>query len=408
MITRPAVSPLIVATACATGLACSGQGERALPEPRPAVRDSAGVGLITEVIDPAPRLELVETPTIPLAIDEGYVAAAALSADGEFYLLEIDVSRRNRAAWLSVYDREGTLVREWDADAGACEFAFRSMSLARDTIAVYYHAHCPHKNVLLAFDTEGALLSESVELLTGSDNAWRVWSTRDGWRMQRLGPDGTSVTTLDVASGGTGDTLFRHSPKREEVLVEGPALTRRVARLFALRPGPDIDPVGRIYASDSDRYEIEVLSPAGELERLIRPIWAPRRLDEGVYADWDARQREIWSRYPDGEEVIPEILEAQRDLPNPDVVPPVGRLLLANRDGLGGFLVLRQDLDPRFFRSGDPPTFDVFGSGGRYEGRFTAPDGFWPLLFHGDEIVASVSSSDGTNHVARYGIVSGH
>lgn len=403
MVARAVVLRLTAAAACAMGFACSAQGRGGLPEARPVVRDSAGVSLITEVIDPAPRLDLAEVLSIVNPGDGRSVAAAALSADGELYVLDIDGSRRDRSAWITVYDDDGTRLREWDADAGACEFGFRSMSLARDTIAVYYHAHCPHKNVLLAFDPEGALLSESVELLTGSDNAWRVWSTGGGWRMQRLGPDGTSITTLDVASGAIGDTLFRHRSERDEVIVG----TRRVTRLFSLRPGPDIDPVGRIYASDSDRYEIEVFSAQGKLERLIRPVWEPRRIDEGVYAEWDERQREIWSPYPDGEEVIPKIIEALRDLPNPDIVPPVGPLLLANQDGRGGFLVLRQDLDPRLFRSGDPPTFDVFGAGGRYAGRFKAAGGFWPLLFRGDEVVAKVPSSDGASRLVRYRVVPG-
>lgn len=404
------------------GVACGGarSGESSAFDAGPAVRDSGGVEIVEERLDPDRRLTLVEGARI--GGDGGWspgaaaqtVSAVVQTPDGGLILLAVPSSvgpagaggRRDRLAFLRAFDRGGTLRAQWEVDAGReCDFNFRAMALTRDTLLLLYHSHCPHENVLLAFDPEeGELLARTSRSHAGEEGTpFRIWPATDGWRIEILRGDHSEIAALDPVTGRAGEPLFRYDFRGEARMDEG----RRVEPMFTVRPALGLDPTGRIYFSYQEAYQVALFAPDGRPERIVRPDWNRRPVTEELIEAWEARQRSLLEGRPEpeGTESLRRIISAQREMPTPDFVPPLGPLVWPDARGDGGFLVLRRDLDPNLFAPGDPPTFDAFGPSGRFRGRFQADPGFWPLLFLGDEIVAGSPDDGGDPSVLRYRLV---
>jgi len=163
--------------------------------------------------------------------------------------------------------------------------------------------------------------------------------------------------------------------------------------IFTQGPVWGVDGLGRVHLAETEAYVIETYSPDGSLIR---------RMENEVHRiPVTARDIDLWRESracpPGGspecsEERNREILQME----HPDSRPVVARI----RTYVGGHIaVLRADLDPNPFKTGDSSFYDFFDPTGGYLGRLESS--MIPTWFDGKTLIGIVRDTLGVEYVVR-------
>lgn len=308
---------------------CAGDPDEAPAGARaasPTVRDSAGIEIVSESIDPTRSFELVEELRIGSIDGPAHerffrIGGMAETSDGD--LLVLDSGNHEIRAFAG----DGSFLRSWGREGeGPGEFR-RPLSMVgvRDTVVVL------DDDRLHVFEPSGRHLSTARLRGDGPFQPMFLGTADDGWRLMAAGPlpEGAPrganwiLMRLDPGRGTTGDTIYA-SPAGRSHQVPGTSFTARPP--FAPRDLVVIGGAGRIHVTEEARYEIEVYAPDGRLERIVRPEWDRRFITDEMLERWAAWQEERMCAPEPGsprcEEYVSRAIPFALDLPRPDFVPP--------------------------------------------------------------------------------------
>ncbi len=174
-------------------------------------------------------------------------------------------------------------------------------------------------------------------------------------------------------------------------------------RLFESEPMWTLGPDGRLYHGVNSEYSLNVLSPDGELERIIRKDVERRPITENDAAEYRRIIEKLWR----DQGVPPQSMEMLKQaLSFADHYPAYANFL----PGPGGTLWV-QDLQTPDDIAGEGGTFDmqdmgsarweVFDERGRLLGTVQMPPRFTPLSIHGDAIYGVLRDDLDVQYPAR-------
>jgi hypothetical protein len=392
----------------AYGLAACGGAERERTAASPVVRDSAGIRIIEERLDPDRTLELVEELRIGAVDGADYeqffrINDMAVTPAGD--LLVLDGGNHQ----VRVFAPDGTFRHSWGSEGqGPGEFTFLgSMAVGRDTVVV------GDDRRVHVFDISGAHVSTTTThqdrgiTLTGFGISPTGWRVETAYAPVLVGDDEPNwkIADYDPVNGVVGEVVFERRVTDRTADVEGTRTSWTVRPPFSPRDQTVFGGSGQILVTRLARYEVHVLGPDGAVVQIVRPDWERRPVDDGLLSDWAASQEERFcaaeSPMIDCDEYVSEALPVALALPHPAFVPPVA-LVFAGTEPSDGFLVLRGDVATDLFAAANPRVFDVFDGDGRCRGRLTAPVSFWPYVFQGDTVTGTIRDDFDVSYVVRY------
>jgi hypothetical protein len=378
-------------------VACDSAG----PPPGVAVRDSAGVELVDNVVPAAPGSITVDS--VPVFDIGGSAGGANVEYIGPISAA-VGLSNGNLvvAGWaqteLRFFDSTGRWIRTIGRQgAGPGEFEGLGWigRTQHDTIITFE----PTNRRLQVFDSAGRFHRLSRLTQFGEHGfPWYEGIFGDGSLLFRSAlPDPIANTDRTIRNRAT---LLRYQPALDQAdslasylltpslrHPKNPQWTYGTA-LFA--PGVAVAAFGdQVALSPGDRFQIAVIDRAGRPRRLIRRGWTP------VPVSTDEIRAAAAKR---AEDAPPDIREAVRTglitISDANVRPAVAALRVS---GDGRLWVEHGGQDPA-----RPRVFSVFDSTGRWLSEAIVPGGLTVLEFGSDYLLASARDDDGFYHLQRY------
>ena len=326
--------------------ACS-EGRTAEAEPG-ITRDSAGIAIIenrTPVWTESTAWRIADSPSLDMGSATGDPDHEFYQIRGVIRLSDGTIVVANGRSELRYYDADGTLrARAGRKGSGPGEFTFLAglsrlvgdSVLASDMMqrrAIIFGPDGHHVRDFATADPgtinmrsllgqldDGTYIAQATNMRTGSELMDRP-----------VGPYRDSMLVLHVETSGTVvDTLG---------LFPGPRMNRRMVN-FMGRKLPMPTPVAfssathvaaagdRLYIGVSDTYEIDVYSPAGRLERLIRRRYAPRLVTDADVEATRARMREAMASANQNNPIAKQMAESYANMEAADTMPAYSRFLV--------------------------------------------------------------------------------
>ena len=160
-----------------------------------------------------------------------------------------------------------------------------------------------------------------------------------------------------------------------------------VSPLFHQRPQYVLDGRGRVHVVETTEYDIDVYGPDGSLERRVRNRGERVRVTEADVDAYTESRTERCRTRPNSECTLSlqESLPATLAMPRPEYRAVVEQLYVS---AAGDLLVLRADIDPNPWESGDDKVYDLFAPDGRLRGRFVRPGTFRVVGLDSERIIA--------------------
>ena len=411
--------PTILLRTCCASLALVTLAGTPGPAQQPAVRDSAGIRIVTSAapvwsteqalrIDPAPRLVIGTQDGVSYQLSG--VAGAARLSDGRIVIAD------GGSAQLRFFDARGTFIKA-AGGRGTGPGEFRNMDdlirLRGDTLAVVDRAKVTY------FDGTGKPLFQGNHALSAEDRQ----SGRMGLRVA-LGAfaDGSAIV------GTFGNPAPRPGVARWIENFPVTLVDRRNATIRSLgelpmssvamdgRPRPPwfAAPLSVAHADDNffiglgTEYSIRVYGRDGRLVRIIRRAWTPVRVtsrDIDTYViEWGKRW--IKSTGADAERERADL----RDDPYEEVVPAYSEFL-ADRTGRLWVRAANLADAPRAGQLNTAPLvpsiWSVFDRDGRWLGDVTLPAHFQPHDIGADYILGVARDEDGVQTVVQFALHTG-
>lgn len=394
-----------------------------------AVADSAGVEIVSNGVDGAlGPLTLRETVRLGVLEGEGpeqfsRIHAVAMNAAGHVFVGD------NGSGTVRVFDAEGGFLAELGGRGqGPGEVSMVNDVFAfGDTVGI---VDWQRGGKVVLYTTDGTMLSSwSVRQADGT-RVQPLFPTDDGWLTQVARADDFprlsigEVYTLyqeiylaDFGSTEIGSQIY----SVPIYTLYGTGVAGELGQdwsLFRSRTYSGFDAEGRLYLTDNQAYRIDVHDRAG-LRRSIRRSYSPRYLDEAdVAALKEAAIHVIdtMSRIPDESRPqqrtqIADRIDRQASLPLPEVMTPLGGLLVSLD---GSFWVqvsdpttlIQREADQMFGMLGGMPqtetSWDLFDVAGQYLGAVTLPSRFRAEAVRGFEVVGVWADAFDVEYVVKY------
>ena len=407
MIARPTTAPCLKATTLFTALCslgCEDLGDRAPDGPRVAVRDSAGVTIVTND-PPAPDSRLPwqfsEHPALSIgSVDSGdaddlyRVQDATLLADGRIVIANAGSGE------IKVFHADGSHSGTWGRQGeGPGEFSRGPNVVAHwpgDSIA----ASDPGGHRVSLFDMDGDhgrdialdptllgvidLLPDGKMFAKGS-----LLVNRRATGSPDLIRSDLEWAVLDV--DGTRDVSLGEFPAFEDWAVTMPDGSI----------GEQTHPFGRTTVGTlwgnllaigvQDSYEIKAFGPDGSLIRIVRRDGDPGETTQAELDEYFARQ--VAGRPA---EVQSRMLNMVRDMPLVESYPAFEEIA----GDRAGYLWVREY---RMFGEGDP-VWTVFDPEGRVQGLVETPSGLTVFEIGEDHVVGLGEDELGVEYVQVWGL----
>lgn len=416
-------SLLVLAMVCS---ACGSEGEIVSTS---SVADSAGVEIVSNGPD-GTLGALTVSETLRLGVLEGegpeqfsQIYSVALNAEGQLFVGD------NGSGTVRVFDANGRFVTELGGRGqGPGEVSMVNDVFALgDTVGI---VDWQRGGKVVLYATDGRMLSSwSVRQADGT-RIQPLHPTEEGWLVQVDRPD-----LFPQLSPGEVDTLYREIHLAEFGSTEiGPQVysvptytlygTGEAGELgqdwtlFRPRTYSGFDAEGRLYVTDNQAYRIDVHDREG-LRRSVRRAYSPRHLDDSDIDDLKAAAMHVvdtMSRMsdesrPQQRTQLGDRIDRQASLPLPDVMTPLGGLLVSPD---GSFWVqvsdpttlIQREADQMFGMFGNMPqletSWDLFDASGQYLGAVTLPARFRAEAVRGFEVVGVWADEFDVEYVVRY------
>ncbi|MFC1791716.1 hypothetical protein ACFL0I_04540 [Gemmatimonadota bacterium] len=412
--------------------ACSGR-DAALVESRFEVTDSAGVQIITNwgpEEEGATRLTVVED--LRLGVVEGEDQAEMFHQVHDL-LVDIDGTifvGNNQTGTVRVFSPEGVFLREF---GGRGEGPFEIERLLNDLFWA--------GDSVVLVDWQGAgkaiVFTKDGEFVT----SWRT-RTPDWHRIvpMGLGPRGW-IANYYLPTSGEQVEPGKPIERERDLWLSVPSADSVGPALYDLPPivlygtnagGKDwplfqsdrdfaLDASGNLFFRDGAEYRIDMFGPDGALRRSIRrdiPLVPISETDIEEYRDLLRRHYDTMTsgdparRRREVERSL-ERLDEQAELPRPNTVPPLGRLLVAHSGAVWAERIDQRPLadwwHDRMYRRFDAvpkvATFwDVFSPEGRLLGMVELPPRFNPMAVTDSTVVGVFKDGLDVEFVLRFSI----
>jgi hypothetical protein len=164
--------------------------------------------------------------------------------------------------------------------------------------------------------------------------------------------------------------------------------------IFMHQPAWAMDGLGRVHLADSGDYTIETFGVDGTLLRRMENTTERVPVTRQDIDVWKANQECTAEKGPNCSQDRNDKILA---LPRPELRPVVSRIRAFPS---GHMAVVRGDLDPNPFESGDVSVYDYFDPDGRYLGRLDTP--VTPYWFDGETLVSHERDELGVEYMVLY------
>jgi hypothetical protein len=349
---------------------------------------------------------LSEAPSLEIGVVEGAP---------EYQLSQVITAKKLAGGQIVIADRTSQAMRFFDAAGrylrtsgrkGGGPGEFQALSwiqiLPGDSIVAY---DAPQRR-LSTFDPEGALVAtRTLEFKGLSGYPRAAGEFADGTLLVISGPDNASGSPT---SGARRDSTFYlrnsadgslHNPivhqlGQESYMKTGDGIAMYGSLIFGRSSQYAVTPE-RLFAGETDRYEIGVYDPSGRLERLIR---LDRPLRPVAQEDVD----KVRSRQLATTGVPPQVRELRNsmiaEMPIPPTMPAFASLLTDDAGDLWAKEEAGAD-DPDA-----PSRWKVFDPDGRLLGELSMPGRFRPTQIGTDFVLGVGKDELDVEHVQLYGL----
>ena len=396
---------------------------------RSSVADSAGIAIISNGEQGAAGTFTVrETLRLGVLEEEGpeqfsEIYAVAMNESGDVFV------GNNGSGTIRVFDSEGTfLVELGGRGQGPGEVNMVNEVVASgDTVAII---DFQRGGKVALYSVDGTLLSSWSVMQVDRTRIQPLHPTPEGWltRVSRAG---------EFPRPGPGEvaTLFQdiHLADFGSTDIGAPVYTIPLYTLYGLNAEGEwaqdwslfrplthsgFDSEGRLYVTHDQAYRIDVHDPQG-LRRSIRRTYTPRPLTQTDVADLKAAALQVvdtLSEIPDEYRArqrtsLDERIDRQATLPLPDVMTPLGGILVSPEGSFWVEVVNPETLIEReaaqtFGGFGRMPReeteWDLFDTEGQFLGTATLPARFRAEAVRGREVVGVWADELDVEYVIRY------
>lgn len=365
--------------------------------------EDRGYELVQQEIDPTRILDLEEAYRVgnydgPVESQIYNAWAAALSPSGDLYVMDTGNDR------VAVFDSEGDFSHQFGREGeGPGEFQ-RAMHIwiLGDTVLV---SDGPARRTH-AFLLDGSHISTQIlqapEPKT-EDRPGHPVSYDDGWLLPMTGYFVDSFNNVDPPLPRM--RLYQFDPVGEGIqdatgyYWQWPTPGEWSGNywlepIFMPQPTWAMDGLGRIHLAESGDYVIETFGVDGALLRRIENATERAPVTRRDIEVWKAGRECTAEKGPSCSEDRNEKILA---LPRPEFRPVVSRIRAFPS---GHLAVVRGDLDPNPFESGDVSVYDYFDPDGVYLGRLDIP--VTPYWFDGETLVSHERDKLGVEYMVIY------
>jgi hypothetical protein len=390
--------------------ACDGPGGQSAPAQ--SASDSAGVSVIEQTIDTARVIQLEEELRLgSLGDDENQqffrVRDAELGPDHDLWILD---SGNELVKVFGLDGAFGFAFGRGGSGPGEFERSATSLAVGPSVVVTDINGRVHSFGLDGSHVATASLRSGDPALLLGSP-VWAgervlipVWRQSDPVTREWLGPRPLYVYEVDFDAGRGEPTGFEWMMRFRTELVG--SIGWIIEPLFSQTPTYALDGLGRVHLIETAEYRLDLYGPDGSLERRVtnRGERVPVT-DADIDAYADSRQQACPPNAgPESEGClfVREALPAILDMPTPEFRAVVSRLYAS---AAGDLLVLRADIDPNPWETGDDEVYDLFDSEGRYRGRFVRPASFNVMQLTADRLIAVERDELDVEQVVVYRIV---
>jgi hypothetical protein len=359
--------PAVFLFASLTGCAESEQA------PGPLVRDSAGIQIVESTSPawaPGEEWRLSEEPMLTIGVGEGAEEYELYDVIGALRVRNGEIAVACRGTnQIRFFDAGGTYLRAVGREGGGpgeFKIMFSMWRMGPDSLAVFEYGNA---RVSVLGDDGGFGRTVHFDQVPGRPTPIPVGPFADGsflGRAHMIGyeePLSEGVhrgTVLFVRWSGVGELLDTevsrpdgeryHRPLDGRPMMGGPPFGRQFGVVQSAE--------GWYYGS-ADRFEIEYLSPEGELQRIIRRGVDNRPVTPDLRGEWLRQARERWARMP------APVLEWRLTMPFPETMPAHESDMATDEDG--NLWV------PEYKIPTEQPSWAVFDPDGRFLGIVDTP-----------------------------------
>lgn len=219
-------------------------------------------------------------------------------------------------------------------------------------------------------------------------------------------PEDPQDAVILWASGRTrSDTLALFPSGEQNVMKDGFTYDT----WYAAFPCWDLTDDMRLLVGRSDQYRFSLISPGGQVDRVITKAHEPRAVLDADVEKALAHLENRWRTMGASPENLQQLLSRQYF----SEVFPAFRALY---EGPGGTIWVQKVKPPSELEDGEAlwytlpsdwadEDWDVFDGEGRFLGVVTMPERFYPSLFEGDKIIGVWYGENDVAYVSRMGIV---
>lgn len=396
---------------------------------RPTVTDSAGVTIVSNGPDGSlGALGLVETLRLGVLEGEGPeqfsgVYAVDMNSAGDVFVGD------NASGTVRVFDAKGAFVTELGGRGqGPGEVStVNDVFALGDTVGI---VDWQRGGKVVLYHVDGSMLASwSVRQVDGS-TVLPLHPVSGGWLMQvdrpdqfpRLAPGEVQTLYAQIHLGEFGsEEVGSRVYSVPTLTLYGTGAAGEMAQdwaLFRPRTYLGFDAEGRLYVTDDQGYRVDVRDRHG-LVRSVRRSYSPRRLGEPDVAALkeaaihvvDTMSRMPEQSRPRERTQIAERIDRQASLPLPEVMTPLGGLLVSPD---GSFWVqvsdstdlVEREADLMFGMFGGLPqtetSWDLYDPDGLYLGSVTLPARFRAEAVVGLDVVGVWADELDVEYVVKY------
>jgi len=357
------VASLVLSTACGLDGRTGSQA---------VVRDSAGIEIVENIAPTWAEGEgwrLSDEPVLTIGVVEGPEEYELYDVVSALRLSTSEIAVACRASHeVRFYDSVGTYLRAVGREGGGPDefkLIWNMWLLGSDSLALFDY----HNTRITVLDLRGELgrtyipthpAGESVTIPMGPFFDGSFLGASQRIRSEPMAVGVYRGTVMLVRWSSEGDLLdnqvFRpgweqyYRPLGGRPLEAQPPFGRKFG-LVTLADG--------WYFGSMDTFEIEFLSPEGELLRIIRREYENRSVTPEIREEWLRLRRERWSRLPG------PALEWRLTMPFPETMPAYEQDWVADEDG--NLWV------PEYKLPAEQPSWAVFDPEGRFLGVVETP-----------------------------------
>ena len=356
------------------------------------------------------RLDLVEIePSSMISLTEEARFGSLSGGADQFFRIR-DLTRTDDGLWwildsgnrrVAVYSKDSGLIREFGREgSGPGEFESEPATIAVRDDAVVISEYGGRVHV---FDRAGTSLRSSRpwEIDGSGVDFDRVSATNDGWVLTTFGyfgRDGEKTTPeprmrsywFDPIEGRLQDPTGFYWSKQSDGQWSG---IFWITRPFSSSGGAVVSPAGGVLTYDPEKFEIDMIGLDGVTSRRLKFVGDRVPVSAELRRQWE----ESRACRPGQGECDNRRTQMAIDRGWPNVLPSIGRLEVFED---GSFAILRSDLDPNPFESGDTPTWDFFSKDAVFLGRLH--HAIQPHWFGGGILIGVETDDLGVQSVVQY------